>query len=131
MPKPKIFVVEDDAIIVMTITHILLSKNYIVIDSAPSGEEALEKIKKLRPDLIFMDIILEGKMDGIETVKKIKKIYDVPIIYITAHSDEHTVNRAKKTKPQGYILKPFNNLDIYSAMDKLFSTDKNTTLSIF
>ncbi len=74
---------------------------------ATSGEEAIRKTKESHPDLILMDIVLKGKMDGVETVQHIRKQYDMPVIYLTAYADDHTLERAKVTSPAGYMLKPY------------------------
>jgi two-component system, response regulator PdtaR len=90
-----------------------------------SGEDAIEKAGKLKPDLVLMDIKLKGKMDGIEAAGKIKYLYNIPVIYLTAYSDEYTVKRAKITEPSGYILKeetglirkPFEESELHTAIE--------------
>ena len=94
---------------------------YEVIGVIPRGEEALNYIKDNRPDIILMDIHLKGKLDGIETAQQIQKKYDTPIIYLTANADEAHFNRAKSTKPQAFISKPFKKLDLQRAIELTLS----------
>lgn|GEM_PF-598856 len=105
---PRILIVEDEGLVGMDIQITLLRMGYIVLGVACSSEKAIELSRTLKPDLIFMDImLLNDKMDGIDVVEKIKAELDVPIVYLTAYSDAKTLLRAKVTEPYGYILKPF------------------------
>lgn len=108
MASIKILIVEDEGIVAKDLQHMLADMGYKVLEVVASGEEALDKVKKLKPDLILMDIVLKGKIDGIETAKRVQSIMDVPVIYVTAYGDEEKIERAKATEPYGYILKPFN-----------------------
>ena len=101
MTKIKILVVEDSSIVALDIQHSLQNLGYEVIGIASSGEEALKKVRKTLPDLILMDIKIDGKYDGIETAARIKENHDIPIIYLTAYSDQDTLTRAKITEPLG------------------------------
>lgn len=112
MEKKKIFVVEDESIVSLEIQSRLKSLGYIVSGSASSGDEAIRKIIDLKPDLILMDVRIKGEMDGIETASEVKKIYDVPIIFLTAYADPATIQRAKITDPFGYIVKPFEEREL-------------------
>lgn len=107
MKLMKIFVIEDEAIIRMDIEEKLHSLGYEVVGSASSGEAAIENAVKLRPDLVLMDIKIEGKMDGIEAADHIKQL-GIPVVFVTAFVDEETLKRAKVIDPFGYILKPVN-----------------------
>ena len=102
---PRILVVEDERITAEDIKSGLESADYEVLDMISTGEKAIEMAGKLQPDLVLMDIKLKGKMDGIEAAGQIKLKYDIPVIYLTAYSDEYTVRRAKKTDHSGFILK--------------------------
>ena len=113
----KILVVEDEQIVAEDIRHSLLNMGYSVSGIAGSGREALRQIKKSVPDLVLMDIILRGRMNGIETAEKIRAHYDIPLIYLTAYADLDTLNRAKLTEPLGYILKPLDNRELQSAIE--------------
>lgn len=121
----KILVVEDERITAEDIKDGLISLGYKVPAVVYSGEDAVKKAEELKPDLILMDIKLEGEMDGIEAAEEIKKHYDIPVIYLTAYSDEGTVERAKKTEPEGYVLKghsgfihkPFEESELHSVIE--------------
>ncbi len=117
MSKVIILVVEDDVIEAMDIKRILESMGYSVPETASSGEEALQKLTEFRPDVILMDIILSGGMDGIETAEVIKNQYKIPIIYLTAYSETETVERAKLTEPYAYLIKPFNSNELKNSIE--------------
>ncbi|HEY9246130.1 MAG TPA: response regulator, partial [Candidatus Methanoperedens sp.] len=85
---------------------------YSVPSIASSGEEAIKKAKENRPDIVLMDIVLQGDMDGIEAAEKIRSLFDIPVIYLTAYSDESILQRAKIAEPFGYIIKPFRERDL-------------------
>jgi len=101
----KILVVEDERITAEDIKSGLENAGYMVPAMVSTGEDAVDKAGKLRPDLVLMDIRLKGKMDGIEAAGQIKLRYNIPVIYLTAYSDEYTIKRAKITEPSGYIVK--------------------------
>ena len=108
MGPAKILVVEDETIVARDIQQSLARLGYDVPTTATSGEEAIRKTKEINPDLILMDIVLKGEMDGVETVRQINRQFDVPVIYLTAYVDDATLERAKTTSPAGYMLKPFH-----------------------
>jgi PAS domain S-box-containing protein len=108
MVPAKILVVEDETIVARDIQQSLTRLGYDVPTTATSGEEAIRKTKEIDPDLILMDIVLKGQMDGVETVRQINRQFDVPVIYLTAYADDLTLERAKTTSPAGYMLKPFH-----------------------
>ena len=95
----------------------LEEKGYKVIDSAPSGLDAIKKAENFHPDLIMMDIRLKGEMDGIDTAAKIKRELDIPVIYLTAHTDDDTLQRAKITEPYGYVIKPYEERELFSTIE--------------
>lgn len=115
--KIKIMVVEDERIVAQDIQSSLESLGYDVPAVVSSGEEAIEKAGELEPDLILMDIVLRGKLNGIETTKQIHTNYDIPVIYLTAYADTSTLDKAKKTEPFGYILKPFEDRELQSTIE--------------
>lgn len=117
MLKVKILVVEDESIVAMDIKHRAEGLGYEVTAITPSGEEALEEVASNQPDLVLMDIVLKGEMDGIEAAQKIRDSYDIPVVYLTAYSDERTLKRAKITEPFGYIIKPFEDRELHSAVE--------------
>lgn len=115
--KRKILIVEDEVIISENIKNTLIKKNYEIIGTPVSGEEAIELVKKFHPDLILMDIMLKGDMDGIKVAEAIAAEFDIPIIYLTAFADDATLKRARITEPYGYILKPFEERELYSNIE--------------
>jgi PAS domain S-box-containing protein len=116
MADVKILLVEDESIEALDIKRTLESFGYEVPYVASSGEEAVEKALKIMPDLILMDLILKGEIDGIETITKIKDL-NIPVIYLTAHSEESTIERAKLTEPYGYIIKPYDRTELKYAIE--------------
>ncbi len=104
----NILIVEDEMISAMSIETMVTSLGYKVAGIVDTGEEVINRIREIKPDLILMDIILKGNMDGIETSEKLKEFYNVPVVYLTACTDELTFQRAKFTAPFGYIIKPFD-----------------------
>jgi two-component sensor histidine kinase/AmiR/NasT family two-component response regulator len=117
MAKARILVVEDDKIISMEIKDRLENLGYEVLDVVFSGERAIEKATETAPDLVLMDIKLKGKMDGIEAAEKIRFLLDVPVVYLTAYTDENTLQRAKITEPYGYIVKPLEERELHSNIE--------------
>jgi len=107
MDQATILVVEDETIVAKDIQQTLCRLGYDVPATATSGAEAVRKAGEIQPDLVVMDIVLKGPMDGVETARELRARFDVPIIYLTAYADDHTLQRAKDTTPAGYLLKPF------------------------
>jgi C4-dicarboxylate-specific signal transduction histidine kinase len=107
MAKKRIMVVEDEGITAMSIKSSLEGMGYSVSSTVFSGEEAVKKAGEDKPDLVLMDIVLDSKMDGIEAAGQIHSRFSIPVVYLTAHSDEKMVKRIKMTEPFGYIVKPF------------------------
>ncbi|MDD1701731.1 MAG: response regulator [Methanoregula sp.] len=116
MKDASILIVEDEAIVAKSIEKRLRSLGYRVTGTAASGEETLAILEKSKPDLILLDIRLEGKMDGVETSRIIHERFRIPVIFITAYSDNATIERATKTGPYGYLLKPFGETDLQSTL---------------
>lgn len=117
MHSAKILIVEDELIPAANIARNLKKKGYTVMTLMKSGQAALELIAQDPPDLVLMDIHLQGEMDGIETVQAMMKHYKIPVIYLTAYSDPTTLERAQKTQPYGYLVKPFNIQKIYEMIE--------------
>ncbi len=107
-----ILVVEDEPIIARDIEDSLHSAGYAVAAVASSGEEALNKIPLTQPDLVLMDIVLKGRVDGLEAAAVIRARFDIPVVFLTGYADESTLERAKLTCPSGYLLKPFNDREL-------------------
>ncbi|MBN3891696.1 MAG: response regulator [Nostoc sp. JL31] len=112
----RVLVVEDEYILAINLQETLESLGYVVLDIADSAEEAIAKATELRPNLILMDIRLRGEMDGIQAAEQIWHHLQIPIIYVTGHSDNSTVERATLTSPFGYILKPIKEQELYVAI---------------
>ena len=116
MTGETILVVEDEAIVAKEIQEKLQESGYAVPVIVASGKEAIKEAGRIKPDLILMDIVLEGKIDGITAADSIMGSYDIPVVYITAHADDNTVERARKTHPFGYIVKPFTQKQLNSTI---------------
>lgn len=117
----KILVVEDEMIIGAKISMQLTSLGYEVTGILPRGEEAIIHVEENKPDIVLLDIHLKGKLNGIETALQIQKLADIPIIYLTANSDEATFNRAKASRPYAFISKPYKQLDLQRAIELTIS----------
>ncbi len=117
MAENRILVVEDESIIAADIKESLQNLGYAVTSIASSGEEAIKKAQENNPDLVLMDIMLRGEMDGIETASRIRFCFNIPVVYLTAYSDEKLLERAKITEPFGYIIKPFNERELHTNIE--------------
>lgn len=117
MSKKKILIVEDEGLIAADIKESLIALGYEVVAMATSGEEALKKMESMKTDLVLMDIVLGGGMNGIETTREINFRFDVPVIYLTAYTNEEMLEKAKVTEPYGYIIKPFNERDLHTIIE--------------
>jgi CheY-like chemotaxis protein len=115
--KPiQLLIVEDEYILAMNLQESLEVLGYTVTDIVDSAELAIEKAAAQRPNLILMDIRLHGLMDGIQAAEQIWKQFQIPIIYVTGHSDQRTVERATHTVPFGYVLKPVREKELHVAI---------------
>ena len=117
MPEGRILIIEDEHIVAMGIKRMLKILGYTPVGVASSGEEAISKAESTFPDLVLMDIMLKGDMNGIEAAKEIQARFDVPVVYLTACSDSKIVENAWKTRPLGYIVKPFDEKDLQKGID--------------
>ncbi|HCN07567.1 MAG TPA: hypothetical protein DIT01_06505 [Lentisphaeria bacterium] len=117
MTQANIVIVEDEPIVAMDIKRCLKQLGYQVAGVAANSEDAVQQIVDNRPDLVLMDIRLKGDIDGIETAWRIRQRVNVPIVYLTAHSDPETLERAKFTEPYGYILKPYEDRDLHTTIE--------------
>ncbi len=132
--KPTILVVEDESIVARDIQNTLIRLGYHVPATAATANAAFDKLEEFKPDLVFLDIKLKGEMDGIQIAERIKTEYDIPVIYLTSYVDKATLDRAKITEPYAYLVKPYNEPDLQSAVemalykarkDKEMKADKN------
>lgn len=116
-PNARILIVEDESLVAQDLHNMLAALGYDVVAIVPSGERALAVIAATPPQLILMDIAIQGGMDGIETAAEIHRLYRLPIIFITALGDTLTVQRAKIAEPFGYLYKPFEQREIHAAIE--------------
>ncbi|MDD5677176.1 MAG: response regulator [Kiritimatiellae bacterium] len=113
----RILIVEDENIVAKDIQNSLIGLGYAVAGVISSGEEAVERVGALKPDLILMDVMLRGAMDGIEAAERIRREHAVPVIYLTAYTDDDTLRRAKLTEAFGYLLKPFEDRELRTTIE--------------
>jgi CheY-like chemotaxis protein/DNA-binding PadR family transcriptional regulator len=113
----KVLVVDDEAIITMQLEERLTALGYEVVGMAASGEESVEKARRLRPDIVLMDIVMPGRMNGIEAAKEISGELHIPVVFVTSYADDAIIEKAKSARPYGYIVKPFNELEIKAAIE--------------
>ena len=115
--QKKILVVDDETIIAMELELHLTRMGYEVVGIADSGLAAIEKARELSPDLIMMDIVMPGKLDGIEAAREIVATMDIPVIFLTAFADPEYINRAKEIGPFGYLVKPYEDRELQAAIE--------------
>ncbi len=116
-----IFIVEDDPIIGKHLHRLLVEFGYQVAGPVTRGEDAVTQVSQCHPNLILMDITLEGEMDGIQAAEEIRAVYDIPIIYLTGYTDKKTLLRAKVTDPFGYLIKPFDERGLQTTIEMALS----------
>ncbi len=121
---PKIMIVDDEATIAMQLEETLAVMGYDVVGRADSGDQAIEMAGDVNPDLVLMDIVMPGNLDGVSAAAMIKTQMDIPVIFLTAYADKHLVGRAKQVEPMGYILKPFTEDSIRGAVEVALYKDK-------
>jgi len=117
MAGENIFIVEDERIVAEDLKHMLERMGYSIAGTAADGKDAIKKVEAAKPQLVLMDIRLQGPMDGIEVAEHIYAHFDIPVIYLTAYADDTTVDRAKGTLASGYILKPFEERDLKTTIE--------------
>jgi len=117
MSQINVLVVEDESIVSKDIQHSLKKLGYHVVGAAATGDKALELVKTENPDIVLMDIMLKGEMNGIEVAEIVKNEYNIPVIFLTAYADESTLSKAKVTEPYGYIIKPFKEIDLHTSIE--------------
>jgi len=117
MDATRILVVEDEQIVSKDIQLRLKRFGYEIAGAAASGEDAISLAKDAQPDLVLMDVMLKGDMMGTEAAEVIRREYDIPVIYLTAYADQDTLNQAKITEPYGYVLKPFDERELQTAIE--------------
>jgi CheY-like chemotaxis protein len=116
-PEPRALIVEDEILIAEELRERLSRLGFSVIAAVDSAEEGIAIATRERPDLVLMDIRLKGAKDGVQAAEEIHQHVDVPIVYLTAYSDRQTVDRAKRTEFDGFILKPFQRRELQSTIE--------------
>ncbi|MBU2646952.1 PAS domain S-box protein [bacterium] len=124
MEKARILIVEDESIIAIATQDILQRHGYQVIQIVDTGDKALEVTKNEKPDIILMDIHIRGEMDGIATAERIRKQFEIPIIFLTAYLDEKRLEKVKLTMPFGYLLKPIQERDLHVTIEMALHVSK-------
>jgi len=122
--KPSILVVEDENIVALDIEHGLKRLGYLVSGIVNNGKDAIKEATSTKPDLILMDIQIQGDMDGIEAADQIQKLLNIPVIFLTAYADEATLQKAKVVDPYGYLLKPFEETELHTAIEVVLQKHK-------
>ncbi len=116
VPK-KVLIVEDEGVVALSLKSTLSKMGYSIAGIAVTGKEALKIAMETHPDVILMDIHIKGDIDGIQTTEELHKVTDIPVIYLTAYSDEETLSRALRTNGHSYLVKPFNPRELYSNIE--------------
>lgn len=119
MTPTRVMIVEDEAITAMATGAMLKRLGHVVAASVSSGEAALEAFRRQHPDLVLMDIRLDGEMDGIETAREIRRDSEVPVVFVSAYVDEQTRRRAAETRPFAFMPKPLDEFELHTLFDKL------------
>lgn len=129
MAQPTIMIVEDEIVVAMELEEKLRAMGYQVGAIVSSGEDAVSEVEGNKPDLVLMDIRLQGGLDGIEAAQLIRERHNVPVIYLTAYADDATVQRAKITEPFGYLVKPFSETELHTTIEvALYKHDQEKKL---
>jgi len=128
--KTKIYIVEDETIVTLELKRILLDLGYSVCGTAINYDKGYREIIEFLPDIILMDINLKNSKSGIELSKELQKTHTIPVIYLTAYNDTHTLSSAISTNPVGYINKPFKRSDIYTAIELGLHKATNNSIPI-
>ena len=123
MDKAKILIVEDEKSIAKVMKLMLYQVGYCICDVVETGEEAVDIALEKRPDLILMDIKLQGSIDGIMACNEIKKLADIPLIYVTAYADQDTYAKAMATYPNAFIVKPFRGKELIEKIELALSSN--------
>ena len=129
MIPARVLVVEDERVVALHLRQQLSRLGYVVPAMCTEGTQALKQIHTIRPDVVLMDIHIEGDIDGIETAARIPDELQIPVIYLTAYSEEATLERARTTKPYGYLLKPFSERELHAAIQMVLERRRADNLA--
>lgn len=127
--KIKVLIIEDELLIAEDMRINLEKLGYLVSGIGSSYDEAIQLAEKDLPDIALIDIIIDGDKDGIEVAKTLKSKYQIPVIFLTSHSDKDTVEKAKTANPNGYLVKPFNSQDLFTSIEIAFHNHSNNAES--
>jgi signal transduction histidine kinase len=128
MTKTRVMVVEDERIVALNLERRLTKLGYEISSLATSGSQALQAIERDKPDVVLMDVNIEGEIDGIETASRIPNVYNIPVIYLTAYSEEATLQRARGTRPYGFLLKPISERELHATIQMVLERRRADTL---
>ena len=117
MGQVRILIVEDEPLIAEDLAASLVELGYAVCAQADNALDAMAEITRCKPDLILLDINLEGSLDGVELAEKVNEKFGIPFIFVTSHADKGTIERVKRTRPSGFIVKPFDDNDLRSNIE--------------
>jgi DNA-binding NarL/FixJ family response regulator len=112
----NVFLVEDQTLLAIDLKNRLENLNYKIVGTADNGVDAVTMIGETKPDIILMDIVLKGNLNGIETAKQIREFYNIPFIYLTAYYDDKMLDEAAETQPDGYITKPYGDISLHTSI---------------
>ena len=118
MPTGSVLIVEDEAIVAAHLSDTVQKLGYDVLGVVPSGTMAVTRVAQLKPDLVLMDITLDGDKDGVMAAQTISQRFEIPVVFVTAHTDRNTIERARATSPSGYVVKPFDESTLGAAISK-------------
>lgn len=121
----KVLIVEDESLVAMEIESALKKSDFETCAVVDDGEKAIELAKKCKPDVVLMDIYLNGHINGIEACKKIKNLYGIPVIFLTAYSDKTTMDEAIGCLPDGYLIKPFRRAELFASVEMAIKKREN------
>lgn len=127
MSTQRILLVEDEQVTSMDLREMIEELGYTVSATRASSQEALDFLQENSVDLVFMDINIAGDKDGIEVARIIRDRHKIPFVYLTAFSDNETLNRARETEPEGFMVKPVTQADLNATLRMIFESDKSTT----
>lgn len=126
----KILIVEDESLVALEIKSALKKEGYSIVGTVTSSNEVFKVIENEIPDLIMMDINIDGPINGIETSRRIKIIYNIPIIFLTAYSDKSTIDEAISTSPKSYLIKPFKRQELYASVALALADNEKSSQNI-
>lgn len=124
MNSVNILLVEDEQISALDIKEMIESIGYNVVDICDTSNSALNAVEDEEIDLILMDIFLQSEKDGVETTREIKEDHDIPVMYLTAYSDEETLERARGTQPAGFLVKPITKADLKASIEMALADEE-------